>query len=229
MDAGINVMADQAMHEKIAGRIRQRLDETGKNAAAVSRAAGYGPEFIRNFLSGKKRSMNIAALAAIARELDAPVAWLQGDDSVQPLDRTAAPAPPDAERTLPLYGTAAASQAGSIHILDDVLEWLPCPSGLKGVRGAYALYVSGTSMMPRFRPGELVFVAPGRPPRPGDDAVIQVRRAENGETEAWVKEYVTETPEQVIARQYNPPEEMRFSRREVVGLHRILSTKELIG
>lgn len=215
-------------HEIIARRMASRIKELRRSAAEVSRASGYGPDFIRDFLKGRKRSMNAEAMSDIARELKVTPAWLQGDDAAMP-EPPPAPVESAAGRTLPVYGTAAGSLAGTVHILPDVIEWVPCPPGLAKLRDVYALYVMGYSMVPRFRQGEVIFVAPHRPPRPGDDVVIQVHGENDDETESWVKELVSDDGERVVARQYNPPAEIEFAREKVIEIHRILPINEIIG
>ncbi|QKV20265.1 XRE family transcriptional regulator [Oricola thermophila] len=214
--------------EIVSARIRQRLEETGRSAASVSRAAGHGVDFIRDFLTGRKKRMSADALVAIARELGVTVAWLQGnDEAVMPdgegEERPARP------RTVPVYGTAAGRDDGAMHLGTDVIDWLSCPPGLEGARDAYALYVVGESMQPRYYPGDVVIIAPHRPPRAGDCVVIQCKSADTGATEAWVKEYVATTADEIVARQYNPPAEMRFPRAEVSAVHRIMTLNDLLS
>lgn len=218
-------MSDQP-HNPIAQRIMQRLNETGRTAAEVSKACGFGQDFIRDFITGRKKKMNADALARIATELGTTVPWLQGDED----------APKEAQhpvtipgRTIPVYGTAAGAQEGALHVSTTVIEWIPCPSGLAGVRDAYALYVVGESMVPRFRHGDIIFVAPHRQVRSGDDVVLQVRHSESDATEAWVKEFVRYHEEELVTRQYNPAGEKIFLRNDVVEMHRVMSINELIG
>ncbi|SFK29873.1 Phage repressor protein C, contains Cro/C1-type HTH and peptisase s24 domains [Mesorhizobium albiziae] len=212
--------------QRLRERIARRLQETGKKAAAVSRSAGYGPDFIRDFLAGRKGTMNAEAAARIAHELETTVPWLQGDDA-------ALPEPPDPQtaraRSVPVFGTAAGSEGGALHIGSDVIEWLPCPPGIEGVRDVYALYVVGSSMEPRFRQGDPVFIAPHRPPRPGDDIVIQIKFDESGSVESWVKELVSIRDDQIVVRQHNPSGEISFDRRQVIEMHRIVPVNELFG
>ncbi len=45
----------------------------------------------------------------------------------------------------------------------DVIDMVDRPANLRGVPGAYAVYVVGASMEPRYHPGELVHIHPGKP------------------------------------------------------------------
>jgi phage repressor protein C with HTH and peptisase S24 domain len=214
-------------HSRLAERLRQRLQETGRNATELSLSIGRGKDYVNDLFKGKKDSFKSDVLVAIARELDVTVPWLQGDDDAP--KEPSAGQPPLPGRTLPVYGTAAGALDGALHMTTDVIEWIPCPAGLAGARDAYALYVVGDSMVPRFRHGEIIFVAPHRPPVPGDDVVIQVRHSESGATQSWVKEFVRLNGDEVVVRQHNPASEKRFARGDVVEMHRVMRINELVG
>jgi phage repressor protein C with HTH and peptisase S24 domain len=224
-----------AQRDIVVDRLRRRIAEDGRSASAISRAAGYGQDFIRDFLAGRKRKMSTEALGAIARELGVTIAWLQGGDEAMPeiappraAERAARAARGGGDQ-IPIFGTAAGSAGGALHISPDTIGWVSCPPGIANLRDTYALYVVGHSMEPRFRQGDIVFVSPHRPPRPGDDIVVQVREPDSAETQSWVKELVRDTPERVVTRQHNPADEIVFERDRIVEIHRILPINELVG
>jgi phage repressor protein C with HTH and peptisase S24 domain len=221
------MLDNKEFHSRLAERIARRLKETGKAASAVSRAAGYGPDFIRDYLSGRKKKMSADALARIARELGTTAAWLQGDDESLPEP----PAPHETgitrDRAVPLFGSTV-GEGGRVRATDEIVEMLVCPHGLEGVRDVYALYVARDTMEPRFRLGDVVFVTPHRPPRPGDDVVISYK-TESGETEMRIKQYLGERGDEVCALQHNPRQEVFFKRANIVEIHRIAPINDLIG
>lgn len=207
-------------------RIKERLDALGRTASEVSLACGYGVDFIRDFLVGRKKKISAEALSRIAHELQTTVAWLQGDDEATPeVANTAAPA----VQMVPVYGTAAGSRLGASHHEADVIEWVPAPPGLARVRDAYMLYVDGPSMYPRFRHRDPIFAAPHQPAWPGDDVVVLIRVPETGELQTWVKELVSINPDEIIVKQYNPANDIHFDRKQVIEMHRILPLNELVG
>lgn len=130
---------------------------------------------------------------------------------------------------IPILGTAAGSVAGSIAVSETVVDWAPRPVGLAHARDAYALFVSGSSMEPRYRPGELIFVYPGRPAVPGDIVVIQTQRYQGGHVVAYVKELVRRTEKAIVARQYNKPAEIEFTHDSITAVHRVMTVNELMG
>jgi len=75
----------------------------------------------------------------------------------------------------PVFGLAVAGGNGKYKFNRTVLDYLPCPPALKDVHGAYATYVDGMEMFPRYKPGEIVWFHPAKVVRPGDDVMIQIR------------------------------------------------------
>lgn len=185
--------------------------------------------------------MTTVNLQRIAQELGVSVGWLTGElDSPAPsLAKPAAPtrkstkvAAPAIEmreeaRDIPVFGTAAGSVQGAIAISGEVIDWLRRPPGLRGARDAYALYVTGVSMEPKYATGDIIFVHPHRPMRSGDIAVIQT--IEGGEVQSWLKQYMRTTETEVLARQFNPPDDVKFDRSKVQAIHRVMTMNELLG
>lgn len=128
---------------------------------------------------------------------------------------------------LPVYGLAAGSLQGHYVMTTEVIETIPCPPGLAGVEGAYALRVSGESMVPRYFPKEILYLNPQQKIVAGDHVVIQVRHYENSGTETWVKRYDGAAKDEILVSQYNPPARMNFRRQYVQHMHRVLPVNEL--
>jgi phage repressor protein C with HTH and peptisase S24 domain len=103
--------------------------------------------------------------------------------------------------------------------LADVLA----PPALLTVRDAYAVYVAGTSMEPRYRAGETVYVHPHLPVRAGDFVVVQLQPTEDGEPPAgYIKEFVSFDERRLRLRQYNPKKFILFPADTVGAVHRIV-------
>lgn len=118
---------------------------------------------------------------------------------------------------------------GSIAIKQEPIGWTDRPRGLQSVTGAYALYVTGSSMEPRYFPGELIFINPHRPPRQGDIVIIQEQLAPDGETLSYVKEFSRRNEKSIVTKQYNPPSNVEFMIQTVKDIHRVLTTNELLN
>lgn len=130
---------------------------------------------------------------------------------------------------VPVYGLAAGSVTGAFTLTSEAVEWVRRPPGLTGARDAYALFVTGSSMEPRFFPGDVVYVAPHRPVRRGDVVVIQQRDHEQSGTQVWLKVFEKKDEKFVHATQYNPPAEVKFPHASVVTMQRVMTMNELLG
>lgn len=127
---------------------------------------------------------------------------------------------------LPVYGLAAASPLGQLAFTPEPIEWVDAPARLASVRGAYALIVTGTSMQPRYDPGDMVFLHPHQPPRANDDIAIQ--EALDGGVAVSLKRFVKWEDGHLVAEQFNPPAIVRYSRTALMAVHRVLSRNELV-
>lgn len=217
----------------------QRLDELGKSANAASLEATGGKN--RDLVS-KLKTKNLFPSAAYAEGLARVLGWTTAELLAKGgnVGITVVPAPVSPKvphvtfepaslpTDVPVYGLAAASLAGSFAI-DGVIECVRRPPALATARNLYALYIAGSSMEPRYRPGDLVFVSPDRPARPGDDVVVQTRDHDGAPTLAWIKTLVRATDAMVTVQQLNPEATIDFRRQTVVAVHRVLTVREMFG
>lgn len=215
-------------------RLRELLEKQDRKATDVAVEAGLKRTYLYDFLEGRVQAMGADKVAAIADVLGVTVGYLAGREELRESPKNTAQAAvalqTDPVRDVPVYGTAAGAAAGAIALSNDSIEWLPRPPGLRGARDVYALYVVGSSMEPRWRPGDVLFVHPHRPVRRGDHVVIQIRNHDGAETQSWVKEFVrTNAAGDIVAHQYNPAADVTFARATVKAIHRVLTTNELFG
>ena len=233
-------------------RLRQRLDSLGKTAHAVSIAMGANSGYVRDLLDPEKTGIPSAArLRALAHELETTSEFLLGeaDAPAQLISEVSFREPPAAfapagNDGIPLVGTAwcddlavegAAGEPFSVERIqmetDHTVRMVYRPPVLWAAKDAYAIYFHGTSMEPRFRQGDIGVVDPRRPPRPGDDVVVQLNDGNGGHdvVTVLVKELVRIGPTFVELRQFNPEQVFRIPRGQVTRLHRIVSMSELLG
>jgi phage repressor protein C with HTH and peptisase S24 domain len=132
-------------------------------------------------------------------------------------------------RSVPLLGTAAGSLVGSMTFPDGGDHVLQCPPGLANSPDGYALRLTGSSMEPRYWPGDIIFVDPARPVRRGDIVVIQTQDWDGSDILAWLKQLERRDGEWVRVRQYNPPSEIAWKAANVRFIHRVLTANEVMG
>lgn len=210
-------------------------------AAAISRV----PAIISR-IENQKQPMREEQIALAAAFLDVTPAELMdpppGYSGALPHRPTSDPvpakmpvqAPATLPIDLPLRGVAAGSfSTGAFQISTGAEDYVRRPPGLAGRRNAYAIQVVGESMYPRFEQGELVYVDPGRVPRPrekgGDDVVFVVQTDEHSDPEAYIKRLVRLDDQVMVVEQFNPPTRIEWERKHVVQIHMVLRNNDLQG
>lgn len=121
-------------------------------------------------------------------------------------------APPaffDHENKMPVYSSAQGGE-GVLVLDSDPIDWVERPQTLAHVKKAFAIVISGDSMVPAYKPNDRAWVNPQRKPITGQDCVIYQNNEELGEERLLIKEFVRETDKEYIVRQHNPPKEMKL-------------------
>jgi phage repressor protein C with HTH and peptisase S24 domain len=125
-----------------------------------------------------------------------------------------------AARRIPLIGLA---QAGGEGYFDD--GGYPVGGGWDEISvpeiadpNAYALEISGESMEPVFRDGDVVIVSPGAPVRRGDRVVVRTQKGE-----VMAKELKRQSAKRIDLRSLNPAHpDYSFDLPEIAWMHRIV-------
>jgi len=146
-------------------------------------------------------------------------------------------------RDIPVYGTALAvdlefDENGhaepveqTLFEMGEVITYARRPPAVAQDAKVYALYVSGSSMEPRYRPGDPLFVDPRKPPAIGDDVVVQlVSKDDDPEIIAGlIKTLVKRTGSYLELEQYRPAIRFRVPMDRVAHIHRVIPASELFG
>jgi phage repressor protein C with HTH and peptisase S24 domain len=197
--------------------------ENGLSASGLARRAGLDPTTFnpskRRMPDGRARWPSTESLAKV---LDATGASLEAFTALVSGARALASASPSrsVSRRIPLIGFA---QTGSDGFFDD--GGFPVGGGWDEVTlpdiadpHAYALEISGDSMEPVFRDGDMVVVSPAAPIRRGDRVVV---RTAGGEVMA--KQLARRSARRVDLRSLNPAhQDYSFDLTDLVWMHRIV-------
>lgn len=133
-------------------------------------------------------------------------------------------------RDVPILGSGSCGEDGLFELNGQTLDHAKRPPRLIGVKDAYALWVTGLSMAPWRRHGELVYVHPHQPINVGDFVVVQLKpERSDGLIGAYIKELTRRTAKELRLKQYNPAEEITIPMSKVGALHRIVDWSELMG
>jgi SOS-response transcriptional repressor LexA len=243
-----------ASPDKMRERLAAALKSTGWKSRPLSEAAGLGQTAVRDIIGGRSRAPKLETYARIADALKLPLSYFT-DDHDPEIAASTGPSPPasvgtsrpaqptsshfiDVElpdrwqmpRDLPVYGTSAGSaRDGAFSInLGDVVDRVRRPPGMASNKKAYGTYLEGDSMEPLYHHGQLILVDPTKPTRPRDRVVVLLANPHDSNHQAFVKELVRRDDDQIVVRQFNPPQQMVFSTHEVAALHRIVDPTELL-
>jgi phage repressor protein C with HTH and peptisase S24 domain len=202
-------------HAQIWSAIDRLAERAGLSASGLARRAGLDPTTFnkskRMTREGRARwpsTESIAkALTATGTPVEAFVALMNAGD-------------PHAARTVPLLGFA---QAGSGGYFDDA--GFPAGEGWDQIAfpevadaHAYALKISGQSMLPAYRDGDVILVSPSAAIRRGDRVVVK-----NRDGEVMAKELKRRTPSAIELRSLNTEHEDRtLAAEDVLWMARIL-------
>jgi len=154
--------------------------------------------------------------------------------------------PGELPRDVPVLGTAAGAElkietdGKSLKIEKTLVEAEPVayvrrPPAMERNRRIYALYITGSSMEQRFRPGDLVYVDPRRAPHVGEDVIVQLIAEARPDADpaevvsVLVKQLVRTTATHYELTQHNPPLTFRIAKSKVAEIHRIIPLAELLS
>lgn len=119
---------------------------------------------------------------------------------------------------LPVY---AAAQGGDGHMIVtfDPIDYVKRPQPLANVKKGYGLLITGTSMVPAYRPGDIALMNPHLPPM-RDTEVALYHTPPDGQAEAIIKTLVGFNDREWTVEQYNPARQFTEFRKEWPVCHR---------
>jgi phage repressor protein C with HTH and peptisase S24 domain len=208
-------------HEDIWRAIDTLAAESGLSASGLAKRSGLDPTTFnvskRVMPDGRNRW---PSTESIAKVLNATGASLEAFTSLVSGARTLASNLARPARRVPLIGLA---QAGGDGFFDD--GGFPVGGGWDEVSlpeiadpNAYALEISGDSMEPVYRDGDMVVVSPSAPIRRGDRVVIRTNKGE-----VMAKQLTRRSARRVELKSLNPAHpDYSFDLTEVAWVHRII-------
>lgn len=227
-----------------AQRLRYAREAADISQSELARRVGIKPQSVQAIEAGGVRGSKY--IARFAKELDVSSSWLADGQGAIKLPKSEDlmtmpvpdfgphPAPtieailaeklpsPDHQDLVPLVTAARAGQDQQMFLDDGPLDYVPRPPILLGVLEAYAMTVTGFSMRPMFRPGQVLHVNPHRQPAPGKGVIVWKRN-----NSVLVKEFVRRTVDGVVLREYDPePRDFVVLTKEIKALHSVVGTQE---
>ena len=165
-------------------------------------------------------------LVAIARALGVSAEWLQDGSGPAPSGKLL-PSRAQLSEKLKVLGMAECGADGWSLWNGDVIDMVDRPASLAGVAQAYGVYVVGASMEPRYFPGELVLIHPGKPVSLGAFVLVQKKpRHEDDPPLAVIKRLIKRTASKITLEQFNPHKSFDIKADDIVSIHRVVGSSE---
>lgn len=219
--------------------IREIIQTKGLEMKDLSLKMDRGHSYLFEYLNkNKPRKLDEDDRAILARLLGVSESVLKEAPKVNPqmmpigsvrkraFNRSKANVTNDSPDQLRVLGMAEGGPKGWNILNGETVQMIDRPHILKGVPGAYAVYVSGHSMEPRYEAGEILYVHPGRVVLPGAYVVVQKRSSDGEPPLAVVKRLVRRAGGQVILAQTNPKKTIIVPASEVLSIHKIVGSTE---
>jgi phage repressor protein C with HTH and peptisase S24 domain len=213
---------------------QQTIERAGASQADLARHLRLAPSAVSRMLKGERQmklleAVQIAAFLGVSQDDVLKHAGASSEAAAR-----AVPArrgrPPRALGTqtiapraepIPIRSAGRGGGDQEMFLEDGPIGYTPRPANLVGVRGAYAIYMVGDSMVPRYEQGWLLHVNPFKPPTRGRDVVVY----KSGQA-VLIKQFVRWDSDSLVLHQLNPEEELRVPRQEVVECHLIVGVDQ---
>lgn len=209
--------------EIIGKNVRRLREQAGMSVNRLAREIGVRLNTIQAIEAGKTQKSK--HLPDIARIFMVPLSEIDPAQRSNGTNPAVVPARElTGERDVPVYGTTEAGE-GVMVLTSEPVDKADRPASLTHVPDAYGVIVTGSSMVPAVRAGDIVVVHPHKHPRREDLCVF--RSEKHGEFCSTIKEFVAETKDGWRVKRYRPQErEFVLKRSEwpqchvVVTVHR---------
>jgi phage repressor protein C with HTH and peptisase S24 domain len=208
------------------------LEQAGETQADLARHLGLAPSAVSRMLRGE-RQMKLLEAVQVAQFLGVSqdeVLRRAGDATAPPPEPARRGRPPRSTPALPLarrqdqMPIRSAARGGTdqqMFLGDGPIGYTARPANLSGVRDAYAIYMIGDSMEPRYTQGWLLHVNPFKPAIRGRDVVVYKK-----DQSVLIKQFVGWNGNELVLRQLNPEETLRIPRDEVVECHLVVGVDQ---
>lgn len=213
----------------------QALERIGASQADLARHLRLAPSAVSRMLKGERqmRQLETVQIAGFLGVSPDEVLRHAINDAVSAsgpeLPRSGRGRPPSTSTSgnvrstdpIPIRSAGRGGNDQEMFLEDGPIGYTSRPANLSDVRAAYAIYMVGDSMEPRYEPGWLLHVNPFKPPTRGRDVVVY----KLGQV-VLIKQFVGWEGNTLVLRQLNPPQTLRIPRTEVRECHLVVGADQ---
>jgi phage repressor protein C with HTH and peptisase S24 domain len=209
------------------------LAQAGHSQADLARHLGLPPSAVSRMLRGERQiklleAVQIAQFLGVTQDEVSSHAGEGGETPPTtgrrgrpPRAMTGQPAIMPRHDAMPIRSAGRGGGEQRMFLEDGPIGYTARPANLAGVRDAYAIYMVGDSMHPRYEQGWLLHVNPFKPPTRGRDVVVY-----KSDQAVLIKQFVGWTDDALVLHQLNPDQEIRVPRAEVAECHLIVGVDQ---
>ena len=220
----------------------QALERVGATQADLARQLRLAPSAVSRMMKGERRmnqleTVQIAEFLGVTPEevlrhaiegtTPAPASEMSRPGRGRPPSSGSA-APSGSPQAMvripdqiPIRSAARGGGDQEMFLEDGPIGYTPRPASLAGVRLAYAIYMVGDSMEPRYEAGWLLHVNPFKPPTRGRDVVVYKK-----DGAVLIKGFVRWDDDELLLQQLNPAREVRVPRADVSECHLVVGVDQ---
>jgi len=210
---------------------QEGLERVGATQADLARHLALAPSAVSRMLRGERQmklleAVQIALFLGVSQD---DVLRHAGDQNPPPPEparrgrppRSAAPHLMPRQDSMPIRSAGRGGGEQRMFLEDGPIGYTPRPANLAGVRDAYAIYMVGDSMEPRYMAGWLLHVNPFKPPTRGRDVVVY-----KTDQAVLIKTFVGWSDNALVLHQLNPDETLRIPREEIGECHLVVGVDQ---
>lgn len=193
----------------VADRINRRMVDLNISQADIKRSIGAGKATISSWIKGDT-SPSGAYASKLASCLKCNTDWLlsgvgaMNDESKAPSGTALVAITHGMNGMLPVISWVAAGNFSDVIpvTIDDVIEWIPKPVHLS--ERAFGLVVQGSSMLPEFKPNEIIYVEPEVNPWDLKDGDLVVIHCDDDKQATFKQLMIGDSQEDMYLKPLNP-------------------------
>lgn len=203
-------------------RIRDLRTARGWTLQQLADASGTSKSQIDKLEKGERR-LTVDWMVRLAKPLACDPRDLMTDSRAKfQAVHFGAAAANDANILIPVHGAARGGEKQEMFLMDGPIDHVPRPYYLAHSKDAYAITVIGNSMVPMFRPRQLLFVNPYKLPTPGNGVIIIDKK-----NAVLIKEFVKQKPNGIVVREYQPKQrDFTIAQSDIVSVHAVVGAAE---
>lgn len=214
---------DERQRAQVRDFLRRAVQASGVSPTKLAIACGLAPSTINRPLNDPKWSggMNRGTLTKISSKTGVDVPALYAIPLDEPLGLRI-PLPRRGNLTLPVRGTEMTGTDGAFALSGVVVDEVAKPPKLERVEDAYAIYMRGAYMEPKYEEGQLLYINPSMPAIVGSYIVLILK-----DGRAFVRRLVRRDEDKIVIEQLNPQRNITRRLVEISAIHRIVQSEEI--